>query len=317
MPESVRDRPTKAHEQVFLLTKSGEATFWQHRELPGVRIRPEPDYRWRHKETGEEVAEDPGDPKNWRRINLWAGRDYFYDAEAVREAGTDRPPGNVTHKGATAYLNGDERMRTKLGLLNIGASASRNLRSVWTIATEPLPSIEVDGEKLDHFAYYPVELARRCILAGTSAKGCCQECGAPWARVMEPGSPLVNGERNRGGRVDGFTTPAGGAAEWAQHVPPKTTGWRPTCSCLSEPEFDGRVFTRRRHYPIPCRVLDPFGGSGRTALAAEELGRDCTLVELSPKSVMMARAQIERAKARRMIGDAERVPVPDGQMGLL
>ena len=63
--------------------------------------------------------------------------------------------------------------------------------------------------------------------------------------------------------------------------------------------------------PIPCTALDPFLGSGRTALACEELGRDCIGIELNPASVQMATAQLERAKARRFIGDAERVPIPE------
>ena len=32
MPESVRDRPTRAHEYVFLLTKSGTTTHWINRD---------------------------------------------------------------------------------------------------------------------------------------------------------------------------------------------------------------------------------------------------------------------------------------------
>ena len=83
MPESVTDRPTKAHEYLFLLAKSGEAQFWMHRDLPGMRVSPKPDWRWVHKETGEEVAERPSNPKEWKRINLWRGHDYFYDADAA------------------------------------------------------------------------------------------------------------------------------------------------------------------------------------------------------------------------------------------
>jgi DNA modification methylase len=41
----------------------------------------------------------------------------------------------------------------------------RNIRSVWTFATEHTPEA--------HFATFPQELVRRCILAGTSERGCC------------------------------------------------------------------------------------------------------------------------------------------------
>ena len=36
--------------------------------------------------------------------------------------------------------------------------------------------------KTDHFATFPDELPRRCILAGTSERGVCEQCGAPWER---------------------------------------------------------------------------------------------------------------------------------------
>lgn len=113
LPESVTDRPSKAHEYVFLLTKSGNPTYWTHRDLAGTRDKPKPDYRWINLE-GEEVAVEPEGSKEripcpfcngtgsidaadctqcdenrtikrWRRINLWKGHDYFYDFDAVRE----------------------------------------------------------------------------------------------------------------------------------------------------------------------------------------------------------------------------------------
>ena len=59
MPESVTDRPTNAYEMVFLLAKSGTAQFWTHRELPGQRTAPDPDYRWQDALTGMEYSEEP------------------------------------------------------------------------------------------------------------------------------------------------------------------------------------------------------------------------------------------------------------------
>jgi hypothetical protein len=48
---------------------------------------------------------------------------------------------------------------------------TRNKRTVWTVVTQPF------GEA--HFATFPPALVVPCILAGTSAKGCCPKCGAP------------------------------------------------------------------------------------------------------------------------------------------
>ena len=52
--------------------------------------------------------------------------------------------------------------------------AGANARNVWTIPTQGRPDA--------HFATFPDELPRRCILAGTSEHGVCGECGAPWVR---------------------------------------------------------------------------------------------------------------------------------------
>jgi DNA modification methylase len=101
MPESVTDRPTKAHEYFFLFAKSGSPKYWSHRDRAyrdGVYTQPEPDYRWENKQTGQEVTVEPDDwrtltfvdergkeQKLWRRLNLWRGNDYYYDAEAIFE----------------------------------------------------------------------------------------------------------------------------------------------------------------------------------------------------------------------------------------
>ncbi len=167
MPESVRDRCTKAHEYIFLLSKSER---------------------------------------------------YFYDANAIAEdCIADHLAGNNSHKGLTAYENGDERHRTKQGLVafaqkgregvnsrmhqdrapshpserktrktkvpggwDTGAGAhgtihrdgrteaeyvdtalggKRNKRSVWEIATQPYAEA--------HFATFPEALVEPCILAGS------------------------------------------------------------------------------------------------------------------------------------------------------
>ena len=88
---------------------------------------------------------------------------YAYDADAIAEIRTGRNPGNVSHKGTTAYESGDDHHRTKGGLLNIGAREFRNARSVWTIATQPFHG--------SHFATMPPALAERCIKAGCPAGG--------------------------------------------------------------------------------------------------------------------------------------------------
>lgn len=108
MPESVKDRCTKSHEYVFLLSKSQR---------------------------------------------------YFYDADAVKEEATNRPPGNKKPtKGGREY-DFDERFRYAAGLHKITAASKRNLRSVWTVSTRPYPGA--------HFATFPPDLIKPCIKAGS------------------------------------------------------------------------------------------------------------------------------------------------------
>jgi DNA modification methylase len=206
MPESVTDRPTSAHEHVFLLAKAAR---------------------------------------------------YFYDADAVREPHEE--PGRVqVNAGARprslvrAFVAGDERGYNPAG---------RSCRNVWTIATAPYSEA--------HFATFPPALAERCIRAGTSERGCCAACGAPWARVVERTAMVL--DRSERTHPMGRTRTSGTMIE-----PPTstTTGWAPSCAC------DADV--------VPATVLDPFAGAGTTLLVADRLQRDAIGIELSPDYTRMA-----------------------------
>jgi len=155
--------------------------------------------------------------------------------------------------------------------------AGRNARSVWSIATQPFPEA--------HFATFPEELPRRCIVAGTSERGCCAACGAPWVRQVE-----------RVRTVDGVPAELPAARSTSKRTPRNTPGighnrfrtgirelgWMPGCDCTSA--FD----------TAPCVVLDPFAGSGTVGAVATGLGRSFVGVELNPEYADMARGRIHR-----------------------
>jgi adenine-specific DNA methylase len=63
----------------------------------------------------------------------------------------------------------------------------------------------------------------------------------------------------------------------------KTVGWRPSCNCPGELP------------PRPALVLDPFCGSGRTGLTAQQLGLDFVGVELNPAYAEMSRRLLYEA----------------------
>lgn len=70
--------------------------------------------------------------------------------------------------------------------------------------------------------------------------------------------------------------------------------------------------------PTGGTVLDPFGGSGTTALAAVTMGRTATIIELNPEYAKLARARIESAfmgrdeGARHMAKQLGKVPTSFG-----
>jgi hypothetical protein len=264
MPESVKDRCTRSHEQVFLFSKS---------------------------------------------------KRYYFDHIAVREQAIGGTPGNVTHKGKTAYENGDEHMRTKVGLTEMGPSVSRNLRTVWVI--------NPGNFKGSHFATFPEQLVEPMIKSGSSEYGACPECGAAWERVVK--KPDMSERPRRADTSKGIqnaafqgATSSGQAYQnWRNANPDVTLGFRPSCSCSSLPlisdppkkpkrkkgESDQSWQDRLEEWgcqrivwrtqwlslkpqyaalPItPCEVLDFFAGSGTTALVALKLNRRASLVELS------------------------------------
>ena len=118
----------------------------------------------------------------------------------------------------------------------------RNKRSVWTLGPEPFPAA--------HFATFPTKLVVPCVLAGTSAKGCCAKCGAPWVRVVEKSVPVDPGRGESKLRdAEGLSSAAASTAkrqlggayqEQLATAGTTTTGWRPTCACIVSSGVEGK-----------------------------------------------------------------------------
>jgi DNA modification methylase len=161
------------------------------------------------------------------------------------------------------------------------AKSGAMLRNVWRINPEPT--------KIKHFATFPRELARRCILLGTSERGCCPQCGAPWVRVVETERTFESGS-GRSGRLPtgkhGLNLQGGGATVDVRRGPmlhTTTLGWQPSCP--------------HGHDPIPAMVFDPFAGSGTTLVVAEALGRRAIGLDLSREYLTLAQRRIDRPHA--------------------
>ena len=202
---------------------------------------------------------------------------YYYDAEAISEIAVGDTPGNLTHKGKTAYENGDVHMRTKAGLAKVSAISRRNKRSVWTIAVEAFSDA--------HFATFPTKLVEPCILAGTSEHGCCASCGAPWKRITERTHTFQSGSGRAGhapsGKFAGSVQAESGDYDirLGPVITTATIGWDPSCLCNAGVS--------------PCTVLDPFNGAGTAGLVALRLGRSYIGIELNPEYVAMSKRRID------------------------
>jgi hypothetical protein len=247
MPESVTDRCTKAHEYIFLLSKKSH---------------------------------------------------YYFDHEAIREPAAESSAARMlrgvsdTHKnvngapGQTAHSMNKPRPRafgakvqegTKRG--DVGNTfvdtGKRNKRSVWTVTTKPFRGA--------HFATFPKDLIEPCVLAGTSQRGCCSKCGAPWERQIES-TRIARNElppedpRYRPNTYKGAYGEINGKGD-AGYNSTKTLGWSASCKCK-----DAEV--------VPCVVFDPFTGSGTTAIVSLKHNRNFIGTELNPEYIKIAEARI-------------------------
>lgn len=292
MPESVTDRCTKAHEYLFLLTKS--ARYYYDQEAIKEAATSDDMRRPYTSEGAWQLDGRPleqrhgGEPRKIKMPDGWdtgAGGHGTYHRNGREKGqyrtveGAGRAAGNKTHKLVTEYeRSASEEHRTAAGLMKIAEAAypTRNKRSVWTIATQPFPEA--------HFATFPEKLVEPCILAGTAEYGCCAQCGAPWQRTVEKRFVRQqNVSAEKGVRGAETQKPMDASNGW-QGFPrgmtaTQTMDWQPSCSCGRE--------------AMPCIVLDPFVGSGTTGVVALRLGREFIGVELNPEYVAMAQRRIE------------------------
>jgi len=156
MPESIRDRPTKSHETIYLLSKSARYYYDADAIKEPFQTSAKENYPGRARITGRG------------------------DQSAAAARGNDRdksggfPPrkgsGNITRKLADGS---DSRLNTHLGRgvpYEYAEHTGRNCRSVWTIATKPF--------KGAHFATFPPKLIEPCILAGSRIGDVIMDCFA-------------------------------------------------------------------------------------------------------------------------------------------
>jgi DNA modification methylase len=154
MPESVRDRCTKAHEYLFLLTKS-ERYFYDfaamqepvnggaHARLPGNGVG------FGHRTDKEQRSRGR---QSWKTPDGWDTTKGDGGHGSVHKQGREK--GRKLAEAGSGTKN-NESMDAALAVM----PETRNRRSVWTIPTESFAEA--------HFATFPQALVEPCILAGS------------------------------------------------------------------------------------------------------------------------------------------------------
>jgi len=206
---------------------------------------------------------------------------YYFDLDAVRVphkrpelngrkgqigrvvGGNELQSGFANKKGGWADYWKGVREYTPLG---------KNPGDVWTIPTQPFPEA--------HFATFSPKLIEPMIKAACPEE-ICRKCGEARVRIIEPTpeyakalgkswhshtNDMTLGQHKEGGQEVRLT---------ASYI---TIGWT-DCGCNAG--WESGI------------VLDPFMGSGTTALVALKLGRRFIGIELNPEYVEMAYKRIE------------------------
>jgi DNA modification methylase len=272
MPESVTDRPTKAHEYVFLLSK-GPRYFY---DADAIRGAPSP-----HSDFGK------------ARTSVEA-----IDGEWLPSAVGTRQKARLGNGSV-----GDPAGRNKRSVWTVAtqpyagahfATFPPKLIEPCVLAGCPERSCSACG------APWERKRGRSCpecdALVPTQAKEC-GECGYRNTDWREGRS--VNGKEHvvdDSGRTAGRATPRfpGGFASKA-----RDEGFAPSCSCSEAPaasegtkRTDGLTPTPPS---TPGTVLDPFAGAGTTGLVALRHNRSFVGIELNPGYAEMARQRIDEA----------------------
>jgi hypothetical protein len=284
LPESVTDRVRRSHEQVFHFTR-------QPRYYAAV----------------DEIRE-PYPPATLKRYQS----DYLHGGLKIK---TDHAPDWVDDRVAPTR---------KVEANPLGKLPG----SVWDIPSQPLTVPAHLG--VDHFAAFPFELPRRVIL-GWSPPGVCTACGQGRRPVADRERIDIRPGYAKTHNGTALGIPQSGGTKWktAGRTDVTITGY--ACACGAEEVMPGgpdesydhgtRVTwagaSSRLPPTRPSVVVDPFGGTGTTALVASVLGRDGFSFDLSADYCRLAAWRCtdpgERARAMQV---PKPPPVVDGQEAL-
>jgi DNA modification methylase len=203
---------------------------------------------------------------------------YFAAVDEIREPHADDRPLNPSRNGR-GDRGGDPRGMTKLASQNLGVLGNPLGKLPGSVREVPSAPLKVPAHLgIDHFAAFPPAWPAWTI-RGWSPTGVCTACGegrrpvadVPYERRQND-RPGARAERNADNNRNDGALPYGSSALRLTTI----TGYACACPTSDAP-------TR------PAVVLDPFGGTGTTAMAARALGRHGISVDLSNDYCRLAR----------------------------
>lgn len=170
MPESCKDRPTRAHEYIFMFSKARRYFYdWEAMQEPISAIANMGKFQTPQSLSfARSVCEPtrPGQTANQHRpnrmprpgIDTRGGNQGSGGIPIVGKGNAKTFRGGGTYTRGVSFCNSEGKERESHGN-SPNQSLTRNTRSVWTIPTAPCPDA--------HFATFPPALAEKCIRAGT------------------------------------------------------------------------------------------------------------------------------------------------------
>ncbi len=156
MPESTRDRCTKAHEYIFLMSKSERYYFDQD----AIRTPLSAETKAQSFETMEFKARD-----RYKTPTGWAmeGSHTATDWATAEKQGRGSKRNSFARESKNTPGEHGQKPQHRPDRDDVHYANSANKRSVWTVATEAYPG--------SHFATFPRALIEPCVLAGAPAGG--------------------------------------------------------------------------------------------------------------------------------------------------
>ena len=176
MPESVKSRPSKAHEYIFLLSKSSKYYYDHKAIMEPVALSTQADKRLSdpnykpgrpQRDYIKQASRGAGllKPASWKGSSFDKGK--TGEAQDENRNGPGRRSGNKERK------QGSARMCPEGTGSNVASHVPwegewANKKSVWSISSKPFPEA--------HFATFPEDIPEICIKAGCPTDGIVMDC---------------------------------------------------------------------------------------------------------------------------------------------